>query len=284
MTIKNKKLSRFISLSIIAVLTLSYFYLYQTTDLFQFFNVDEKVTVLFFIGFGIFLVLIASYLLFKSIQQVRTESEILRADHGDLGVYNKVRNPFYSSLFLISSGFLLMTSNFLALVLIGINWLILTLLIIFIKESKRDDRSDEAYLKYMLKVNRLIPWFNQYFKIRSFNSEDQLYLKQAENFLSDEMIAPVMGIYFPSFLKFLWFRKGVCFATEKGIAFYSYDVFRGHYGQLIAYNKISSFIYGRGTLGYSLRIQSSNTSINLYFIRKGDVEKIIQYIRKRTHL
>lgn len=177
-----------------------------------------------------------------------------------------------------------MTSNFLSLVIIGINWLILTLLIIFSKELKRDDRSDEDYLKYMLKVNRLIPWFNQYFKIREFDSKDQIYLEQAEKFMDKEMIAPVMGVYFPSFPKILWFRKGISFVTEKDIAFYSYDVFRGHYGQLIAFDKISSFVYGRGMLGYSLRLQASNATINLYFIRKGNFEKIIHHIKRKTEL
>lgn len=223
-------------------------------------------------------------LLIKTFKQYRTDHEIVKTEHDDLGVYNKVRNPHYSSIFLISSGLLLLTYNFLALGVIGTNWLILTVLIIYTKETKPNEEVDEAYLKYMLRVNRLIPWFNQYFKIRPFSLKDELYLEQAELFLEKELIAPVMGIYFPSFPKIFWFRKGACFVTDKVVGFYSYDVFRGHYGQLIAFDDISSFVYARGTLGYSTRIQTSNASINLYFIRKGDFDKLTDHIKTHTNL
>lgn len=284
MKIKNNTFIRFVSLLLIGILTFSFLFLTKNSYLTNFFNTDQKLYITLFISLGILLVIVGIFLLIQTIKQSRTDDEILKTKHADLGVYNKVRNPFYSSIFLTSSGLLLMTSNFLALGIIGANWLILTTLIIFTKESKQDDRADESYLKYMLKVNRLIPWFNQYFTMKSFNSKDQLYLEQAENFLDKEFIAPVMGIYFPSFPKILWFRSGICFVTEKGVGFYSYDVFRGHYGQLIAFGNISSFVYGRSMLGYSLRLQASNASINLYFIRKGDFDQIIPYIKKRTNL
>lgn len=284
MKIKNSSFIRFVSLLLIGILTFSFLFLTKNSHLTDFFNTDQKVYITLFLSLGILLIIVGVFLLMQTIKQSRTDDEILNTKHADLGVYNKVRNPFYSSVLLISSGLLLLTSNFLALGIIGVNWLILTTLIIFTKESKQDDRADESYLKYMLKVNRLIPWFNQYFTMRSFNSKDQLYLEQAENFLDKEFIAPVMGIYFPSFPKILWFRSGICFVTEKGVGFYSYDVFRGHYGQLIAFDQISSFVYGRSMLGYSLRLQASNASINLYFIQKGDFDQIIPYIKKRTNL
>lgn len=284
MKTKNKTVSRIVSFLLVLILTSSFLFFTENSQLFNFFNTEQKVYITGFIGFGILILIVGVFLLIQTIKQYRTENEILQTEHADLGVYNKVRNPFYSSIFLISSGLLLLTSNFLSLAIIITNWLILTVLIIFTKESKRDDLSDKGYLKYMLKVNRLIPWFNQHFRIKSFNSKDQLYLEQAENFLNKELIAPVMGVYFPSFPKIFWFRSGICFVTEKGVGFYSYDVFRGHYGQLIAFDNISSFIYGRGTLGYSLQLQASNASINLFFIRKGDFEKIIYFIKRSTDL
>lgn len=284
MKIKTRTISRFFSLAFIGILTFSFLFLVKNSQLFDFFNTKQKIYITLFISFGVLLLIVGIFLLIKTIRQYRTENEILATEHAELGVYNKVRNPVYSAIFLISSGLLLLTANFLSLGIIGINWLTLTILIIFNKETKREDRSNEDYLKYMLRVNRLIPWFNQYFKMRSFNLKDQLYLEQAGDFLNKELIAPVMGIYFPSFPKILWFRSGVCFVTEKGVAFYSYDVFRGHYGQLIAFDQISSLVYGRGMLGYSLRVQASNASINLYFIRKGDFEQIIHYIKNRTQL
>lgn len=284
MKTKNRKIYSTISLLFLGILTFSFLFLSTKSQLFDFFNADEKIYIALFVAIGILLIVSGFYLMIKTVKQVRSDKEIVKTKHADLGVYNKVRNPFYSSGLLITSGLLLMTTNFFALVIIGINWFILTLLIVFTKESMRNDQSEEAYLKYMLRVNRLIPWFNQYFKIRSFNSKDQLYLKQAEDFLDTELILPVMGTYFPSFPKILWFRSGVSFVTEKGVGFYSYDVFRGHYGQLIAFDNISSLVYGRGTLGYSLRIQASNASINLYFIRKGNFEKLIEYTKDRTNL
>lgn len=284
MQIKNKKISRFFSVLLVGILTFSFLFLSKNSQLTDFFNADQKPYIILFIGLGLLLILVGVSLLIKTIKQYRTDHEILKTKHDELGVYNKVRNPFYSSIFLISSGLLLMTANFLSLAVIGTNWLILTILIIFTKESKGDNHLNEGYLKSMLRVNRLIPWFNQYFKIKPFNSKDLLYLEQAENFLEKEFIAPVMGIYFPSFPKILWFRSGICFVTEKGVGFYSYDVFRGHYGQLIAFENISSFVYGRSMLGYSIRLQASNASINLYFIRKGDFEKITHYIKAQTNL
>ncbi|OLS02388.1 PH domain-containing protein [Tissierella creatinophila] len=284
MKIKNKRIGSFISLLLIGTLTFSFLFFTKSRHLFNFFNADQKLYITLFISLGILLIIVGFFLLIKTIKQSLTDDEISKTEHADLGVYNKVRNPFYSSIFLISSGSLLMTANFLSLGIIVTNWLILTTLIIFTKESKRNNPSDESYLKYMLKVNRLIPWFNQYFKIRSFNSKDQFYLEQAKDFLDKELIAPVMGVYFTSFPKILWFRRGICFVTEKGVGFYSYDVFRGHYGQLIAFDMISSFIYGRGMFGYSLRLQASNASINLYFIQKGNFEKITRYIKEKTNL
>lgn len=281
---KNRTIIRFVSTFLVGSLTLGFLYLANQTNLFTYFNMDEKIYIVLAVSFGVFLIALGLHLYIQTVKQFKTSKEISTAHQSDLGVYNKVRNPFYSSILLISSGLLLTSSNFLSLLIIAINWLILTSIIIFFKESKVTNASDNGYLKYMLKVNRLIPWFNQYFKIRNFDSMDQLYLEQAELFLNKELIAPVMGVYFPTFPKILWFRKGICFVTEKGIGFYSYDVFRGHYVQLIAYDKISSFVYGRGTLGYSLRIHASNTSINLYFIQKGNFEKFVNYTKKRTNL
>ena len=130
-----------------------------------------------------------------------------------------MRNPYYSSVFLISSGILLMTSNFLSFLIIGVNWLILTLVIITVKEAKYSNKSDTNYLKHVLRVNRLIPWFNQYFEINAFNSKDQIYLEQAGDFLNKELIAPVMGIIHYPFQNYSGFVKAFVLLVNRESAF-----------------------------------------------------------------
>lgn len=283
---KNKKFKiiRTVTLLFIGLLTFLFIYLTKTSTLFDFFDNDQKVYILLFNVFGVLLTIAGIYITVKTIKQFRTEEEIVNTSHSHLGIYNNVRNPVYSSFFLVSSGLLLLTGNFFSLLVIGINWLIFTLVIVFLEEAKILKKNDKDYQKYMLRVNRLIPWFNQFFKIQNFSSEDEIYLKQAKEFLNKEMIAPIMGIYFLTLPKIFWLRKGISFATEKGIVFYSYDVFRGHYGQIISYDKISSFVYGRGTLGYSIRIQASNSSINLHLIRKGNAEEFITYAKDKIDI
>lgn len=281
MTIKDIKRAPFFTSLAVGILTAVFVYISEQTNRLAFFDTNQIFYRILLIIIGILLISIGLYLAMKTYKQFKPNNEVLITEHSDLGVYNNVRNPYYSSVFLISSGILLMTYNVLSILIITVNWLILTAVIINTKEANVSNKLDENYLKHVLRVNRLIPWFNQYFDIKEFNSKDHIYLEQAGDFLNKELIAPVMGIYSLSLPKLFWFRKGVCFVTEKGISFYSYDVFRGHYGQLIAFDKISSFVYGRGTLGYTLKIHASNTSINMYFIKKGNVEKFIEYTKQR---
>src|SRR5699024_10109851 len=102
-----------------------------------------------------------------------TDQEVVRGSHSSRGVYSNVRNPIYSSVFLFSAGLLLTTRNFMSLFIIGLNWFIFTAVIIFIEEPKLIDTLDRDYIEYTIQVNRLIPWFSQYFQTREFTSKDK---------------------------------------------------------------------------------------------------------------
>lgn len=209
---------------------------------------------------------------------------MVKNNHSNRGIYSNVRNPIYSSVFLFTSGLLLLTCNFLALLVIVLNWIIFTVVIVCLEEPKLIKSLDREYVEYTLQVNRLVPWFSQHFKPRDFSARDKILLENTAKFLDKEINAPVMGFYFLTLPKIFWFRKGICSVTDKEIGFYSYDVFRGHYGQLIPFEKISSFVYGRSNFGYSLRFHASNTSINLYFIQKGDFQKFVDHTKRKINL
>ncbi|SHE33245.1 Protein-S-isoprenylcysteine O-methyltransferase Ste14 [Atopostipes suicloacalis DSM 15692] len=284
MKTKNLSFTRFCTSGGILMLTVFFLFLSRTTDLLVYFKSTQKIPNLLFILFGILFMGIGSFLGYKTKKQFKTDQEVVRGSHSSRGVYSNVRNPIYSSVFLFSTGVLLTTRNFLSLFIIGLNWFIFTAVIIFIEEPRLIDKLDRDYIEYTIQVNRLIPWFSQHFKTREFTSKDKILLENAEKFFDKEIITPVMGIYFLTLPKIFWFRKGICFITDKEIGFYSYDVFRGHYGQLIPFEKISSFVYGKSNAGYSLRFHASNTSINLYFIQKGDFKKFIEHTKERINL
>lgn len=143
MKTKNRKIYSILSLFLIGILTFSFLFFSYKNHLFDFFKTGQKLYITMFISIGILLIIVGSVLAVKTFKQFRTEKEILKTKHSDLGVYNKVRNPVYSAVFLISSGLLLLTSNFVSIGIIGVNWLILTILIVFTKESRRKDRSNE---------------------------------------------------------------------------------------------------------------------------------------------
>lgn len=104
MKTKNKTVSRIVSFLLVLILTSSFLFFTENSQLFDFFNTEQKVYITLFIGLGVLLIIVGVFLLFKTIKQYRTNHEILKTKHADLGVYNKGRNPFYASIFLISSG------------------------------------------------------------------------------------------------------------------------------------------------------------------------------------
>ena len=75
------------------------------------------------------------------------------------GVYAWVRHPLSSSVLLISSGILLLTTNYLAFLLPMLFWLYMTLIMRETEEKVYRERFGHAYEKYCKRVNRCLPWF-----------------------------------------------------------------------------------------------------------------------------
>ena len=73
------------------------------------------------------------------------------------GIYARTRNPIYFSWWLCSSGAILCVHNVWLLLLIPIQWVILTVVIIHTEEKWLYELHGEAYKDYCARVNRWIP-------------------------------------------------------------------------------------------------------------------------------
>ena len=73
------------------------------------------------------------------------------------GIYARTRNPIYFSWWLCSSGAILCVHNVWLLLLIPIQWVILTVVIINTEEKWLYELHGEAYKDYCARVNRWIP-------------------------------------------------------------------------------------------------------------------------------
>ena len=91
MKIKSETVSRFLSLSFIGILTFSFLYLAGNSHLFDFFSTDQRIHIVLFMSIGFLLLNVGVVLSIKTFKQYRTENEILKTKHANLGVYNKVR-------------------------------------------------------------------------------------------------------------------------------------------------------------------------------------------------
>ena len=74
------------------------------------------------------------------------------------GIYAWVRNPMYSGWWFMITGISLEWHNLWLLILIPVNWLILTVTLISTEEKWLLDVYGEPYAQYKKNVNRLIPW------------------------------------------------------------------------------------------------------------------------------
>ena len=73
------------------------------------------------------------------------------------GIYARTRNPIYFSWWLCSSGAILCVHNVWLLLLIPIQWVILTVVIINTEEKWLYELHGEAYKDYCARVNRWFP-------------------------------------------------------------------------------------------------------------------------------
>ena len=74
------------------------------------------------------------------------------------GIYAWVRNPMYSGWWILITGISLMWHNFMVLPFVFINWIILTVVLIYSEEKWLLNLYGQDYLDYKKRVNRLIPW------------------------------------------------------------------------------------------------------------------------------
>ena len=74
------------------------------------------------------------------------------------GIYAWVRNPMYSGWWFMITGISLEWHNLWLLILIPVNWMILTITLINTEEKWLLDVYGEPYAQYKKNVNRLIPW------------------------------------------------------------------------------------------------------------------------------
>ena len=77
------------------------------------------------------------------------------------GVFACVRNPMYSGIWLVITGFSMMWHNYLVLLSIPVNWIIITVVLKNTEEKWLLETYGQQYLDYKRRVNRLIPWFTK---------------------------------------------------------------------------------------------------------------------------
>lgn len=75
------------------------------------------------------------------------------------GIYAWVRNPMYTGIWFFMVGISLMWHNVFMLVMIPVDWIILTMVLNNTEEKWLLDLYGEEYEKYKKRVNRCIPWF-----------------------------------------------------------------------------------------------------------------------------
>ena len=74
------------------------------------------------------------------------------------GIYSWVRNPMYSGWWILITGISLMWHNWLLLLIVPINWAIMTVVLKNTEEKWLLDLYGPEYAEYQKCVNRCIPW------------------------------------------------------------------------------------------------------------------------------
>ena len=74
-------------------------------------------------------------------------------------IYSWVRNPMYTGCWFIMIGITFMWHNYFVLLMIPIDWFILTVVLINTEEKWLLKVYGDEYAEYKKRVNRCIPWF-----------------------------------------------------------------------------------------------------------------------------
>ena len=106
---------------------------------------------------GFLLMFIATRIWWLSVVKSDISTSIQNNELKTTGIYARTRNPIYFSWWLSSIGITLTMHNMWLLILIPIQWVLLTVVIQNTEEKWLYELHGEAYKDYCARVNRLIP-------------------------------------------------------------------------------------------------------------------------------
>ena len=106
---------------------------------------------------GFLLMAVATRIWWLSVVKSDINTSIQNNELKTTGIYARTRNPIYFSWWLCSIGSILHLHNVWLLILIPIQWVILTVMIRITDEKWLYELHGEAYKEYCAKVNRWIP-------------------------------------------------------------------------------------------------------------------------------
>ena len=116
---------------------------------------------IFFIIFGFLLILFGLYLWIEAVIVQKINKKVKEKKLITSGVYGFVRNPVYSAFIFIFTGILLLTANYILLILPFVFWAYLTILMKNTEERWLKNEFGKEYEIYLNEVNRVIPWFRR---------------------------------------------------------------------------------------------------------------------------
>ena len=142
--------------SLIAVLTLlSYFG--TKFNYLPYHSILENPLLIIIIG--ILLIILGIYIWACAFFKAKIGKNILDNHLVTDGIYAWVRNPIYTAFMFVAWGLILLINNLYLLPLCLLYWLILTLMLKPTEEKWLKELYGQAYIDYMQRVNRCIPWF-----------------------------------------------------------------------------------------------------------------------------
>ena len=116
---------------------------------------------IFFIIAGILLILLGIYLWVQAVIVQKINKKVKEKKLITRGIYSIVRNPIYSAFLFIFTGILLLTANYILLILPFIFWAFLTILMKNTEEKWLKNEFVQEYEIYLNEVNRVLPWIRK---------------------------------------------------------------------------------------------------------------------------
>ncbi|WP_138160541.1 methyltransferase family protein [Peptoniphilus catoniae] len=116
---------------------------------------------IFFIITGILLILLGIYLWVQAVIVQKINKKVKENKLITTGAYSIVRNPVYSAFIFLFTGILLLTANYILLILPFIYWAFLTILMKNTEEKWLKNEFGKEYAIYLNEVNRIIPWIRK---------------------------------------------------------------------------------------------------------------------------